>query len=169
MNEQNAPAEMSITTTVTRPTKKQRQLLEYIDAFITEHGYSPSYREIMQGLEYTSVATVALHVGNLIKRGHIRKRDNAARSLEIVAPLLPTETTIKTNQVSESEEKWLLQRVDYVFAQAESEAIAIPETIVQLQTLVDSLHILGLEAGAQQFRQRLMSLPKTDAATKRLR
>src|ERR1700742_2897401 len=67
-----------------RPTKKQKELLDFIDAFITEHGYSPSYREIMNGLEYTSVATVALHVGNLIKRGHLRKRDHSARSLEVV-------------------------------------------------------------------------------------
>ena len=52
--------------------------------FIVEHGYSPSYREIMRGCGYTSVATVALHVNNLIKRGHLRKRDHSARSLEVV-------------------------------------------------------------------------------------
>ena len=66
-----------------RPTKKQRELLSYIEQFIGEHGYSPSYREIMNGLSYTSVATVALHINNLIKRGHLRKRDHSARSLEI--------------------------------------------------------------------------------------
>src|ERR1700709_309610 len=67
-----------------RPTKKQRELLDFIENFIQEHGYSPSYREIMNGLNYTSVATVALHIGNLIKRGHLRKRDHSARSLEVV-------------------------------------------------------------------------------------
>ena len=68
-----------------RPTKKQKELLEFITAFIAENGYSPSYREIMNGLQYTSVATVALHVGNLIKRGHLRKRDHSARSLEVIS------------------------------------------------------------------------------------
>ncbi len=67
-----------------RPTKKQKELLGFIETFIGEHGYSPSYREIMKGLNYTSVATVALHVNNLIKRGHLRKRDHSARSLELV-------------------------------------------------------------------------------------
>ena len=62
-----------------RPTKKQRELLSFIEAFIAEHGYSPSYREIMQGLQYTSVATVALHVNNLIKRGHLQKRRKPTR------------------------------------------------------------------------------------------
>ena len=70
--------------TQVRPTKKQRELLTYIEEFINQHGYSPSYREIMSGLNYTSVATVALHINNLLKRGHLRKRDHSARSLEVV-------------------------------------------------------------------------------------
>src|SRR6188768_1768035 len=93
-----------------RPTKKQRQLLTYIEGFIKEHGYSPSYREIMNGLSYTSVATVALHVNNLIKRGHLRKRDHSARSLEVVGSDAMRVGAL--NAISESEEKWLVERVD---------------------------------------------------------
>jgi repressor LexA len=63
-----------------RPTKKQKELLTFIEDFIAEHGYSPSYREIMAGTGHTSVATVSLHVNNLIKRGHLAKRDRSARS-----------------------------------------------------------------------------------------
>src|SRR5205085_11890925 len=85
-------------TTTVRPTKKQRELLTFIESFINEHGYSPSYREIMTGLNYTSVATVALHVNNLIKRGHIQKRDNAARSLEVVTHS-ETSAPLKTNEI----------------------------------------------------------------------
>src|ERR1700740_3093555 len=90
-----------------RPTKKQTELLTFIDQFITAHGYSPSYREIMQGLQYTSVATVALHVNNLIKRGHLQKRDHSARSLEVVKPTIATESKVVPKQLKTSEEKWL--------------------------------------------------------------
>ena len=69
MNEKQTEEQKTV-----RPTKKQKELLSYIESFIAEHGYSPSYREIMSALHYNSVATVALHVGNLIKRGHLRKR-----------------------------------------------------------------------------------------------
>src|SRR5580698_5705693 len=96
------------TQTKVRPTKKQKELLSFIESFITEHGYSPSYREIMQGLNYTSVATVALHVGNLIKRGHIRKRDRSARSLEVVQLSEPVKVT--SNQIAAGEEKWLVEK-----------------------------------------------------------
>ncbi len=92
----------------TRPTKKQRELLTFIENFITEHGYSPSYREVMTGIGYSSVATVALHINNLIKRGHIVKRNNSARSLEIVK----TDETDKfqTSQIKPAEEKWLIEK-----------------------------------------------------------
>lgn len=67
-----------------RPTKKQYEVLVFIDQFTKKHGYSPSYREIMEGLDYTSVATIALHVNSLIKRGHLTKRENSSRSLEVI-------------------------------------------------------------------------------------
>src|SRR5579884_2180434 len=100
-----------------RPTKKQKELLSFIETFIGEHGYSPSYREIMAGLNYTSVATVALHVNSLIKRGHLVKRDRSARSLEVVSR--SDITKLATNQISPAEEKWLVEKIHYFFANAE--------------------------------------------------
>lgn len=70
----------------TRPSKKQRELLSFIDGFIKGNGYGPSYREIMRALDYKSVSTVAVHVNGLIACGLLRKADNSARSLEVVAP-----------------------------------------------------------------------------------
>lgn len=67
-----------------RPTKKQRELLNFIDGFIKGNGYGPSYREIMRALDYRSVSTVATHVNGLIARGWLVKKDNSARTLEVV-------------------------------------------------------------------------------------
>lgn len=67
-----------------RPSKKQRELLSFIDGFIKGNGYGPSYREIMRALDYKSVSTVAVHIDGLIARGLLRKKDNSARSLEVV-------------------------------------------------------------------------------------
>lgn len=158
--EQSAAPKPEIPKTV-RPTKKQRQLLEFIDAFIKEHGYSPSYREIMTGLNYTSVATVALHIKNLIRRGHIIKRDYSARSLEVVYPLDNDPPKIKTNEIDPSEEKWLLQKVDHYFTQVESEAVAPAETLADMEAVIKTLQLLGIEAGSQQFLQRFHDLANT--------
>src|SRR6185369_2844884 len=101
-----------------RPTKRQRELLTFIEEFIAANGYSPSYREIMNGLGYTSVATVALHVNNLIKRGHLRKRDRSARSLEIVGVELGLGD--KAASILEHEAKWLVEQVHALLTELES-------------------------------------------------
>ncbi len=75
------------------PTKKQYELLLFIDNFIKDNGYGPSYREIMRALNYKSVSTVAVHIDSLISRGHLRKRDNSARSLEVIDVAAAPKTT----------------------------------------------------------------------------
>jgi repressor LexA len=139
-----------------RPTKKQRELLAYIETFISEHGYSPSYREIMNGLKYTSVATVALHVNNLIKRGHLHKRDRSARSLEVVTS--SEGAKVKTNMVKAGEEKWLIEKVEHFFSQLEQQAVKEQAKIDELYVLIGTLRILGLEGAAQSFIPRLSAL-----------
>lgn len=67
-----------------RATKKQKELLEYIDGFIKGNGYGPSYREIMRALDYKSVSTVATHVNGLIAKGFLSKTDDSARSLVVI-------------------------------------------------------------------------------------
>lgn len=145
----------TITETV-RPTKKQRELLTYIEQFIQEHGYSPSYREIMRGLNYTSVATVALHIKSLISRGHLRKRDHSARSIEVVDQHLPTK--VSSNLVTASQEKWLVEKVNHYFVQAEQERRPGNDTMDTLFVLVGALKVLGMEGAVQAYIPRLSAL-----------
>ena len=67
-----------------RPSKKQQELLSFIDGFIKGNGYGPSYREVMRALGYKSVSTVSAHVDALIAKGYLRKGDYSARSIEVV-------------------------------------------------------------------------------------
>lgn len=141
------------TDTSIRPTKKQRELLSYIEDFIRDHGYSPSYREIMNGLQYTSVATVSLHVTSLIRRGHLRKRDRSARSLEVVAEASKPAVARDTSQ--KAEEKWLIDKVEHFFTELETAAEVPKDALEQLYVLVGSLRVLGLHEAAEGFLPRL--------------
>lgn len=146
-----------------RPTKKQKELLGFIETFIAEHGYSPSYREIMAGLNYNSVATVALHVNSLIKRGHVHKRDHSARSLEVVGSTEPTKVT--SNQIAPAEEKWLVEKVEHAFRQMEKTGGELAEgSLDNLYVLIGALKVLGLEGAAQSFVPRLNTLKQRQAA-----
>jgi len=142
--------------TAIRPTKKQQELLSFIVQFIGEHGYSPSYREIMTGLSYNSVATVALHVDSLIKRGHLRKRGHSARSLEIV--LNEELPKLKSNIIKPSDEKWLVEKVEYYFEQLEQSPIVEQGRLDELYVLIGALKVLGLDGAAQSFVPRLTLL-----------
>jgi SOS-response transcriptional repressor LexA len=144
-----------------RPTKKQKELLTFIEDFITAHGYSPSYREIMQGTGHTSVATVSLHVNNLIKRGHLIKRDRSARSLELIKPKgTVTELKVVTKQLNTTEEKWLIEKVEIFFKEAEAGVSVTEQDLDRLYVLIGALKVLGLDGAAQAFIARLSQLKK---------
>jgi repressor LexA len=69
-------------------TKRQKEILDFLELFLTEYGYPPSYEEIARNFGYTSLATVHEHLENLRQKGYIRKSYNASRSIE----LMPRET-----------------------------------------------------------------------------
>lgn len=154
MKDQATKSEVSLSEPV-RPTKKQKELLTFIEGFIAARGYSPSYREIMKGTGYTSVATVSLHVNNLIRRGHLRKRDRSARSLELVKPTLKVETKITPKQLKTSEEKWLVEKVELFFREVENAPKTAERELDQLYVLIGALKVLGLDGAAQSFIGRL--------------
>jgi len=138
-----------------RPSKKQRELLTFIEGFIAQHGYGPSYREIMRALDYKSVSTVAVHVDNLIKKGHLHKRDKSARSLEVHA-----ETKIASNvakPITASQEKWLIDAIGAQFAAAEKQARRVTE-LDSLYVLIGALHILGFTEAAHAYQAKLQTI-----------
>jgi repressor LexA len=87
-----------------RPSKKQKELLSFIDGFLKGYGYGPSYREIMRALDYKSVSTVAVHVDGLVARGLLAKKDNSARSLEVISQS-------STQNPDEEHIKWLKREI----------------------------------------------------------
>ena len=141
-----------------RPAKKQKELLLFIERFIAEHGYGPSYREIMRGCDYTSVATVAVHVNNLINRGHLTKRDRSARSLEVVRG----SDVMNAPQVklTAANEKWLVDAIEAKFQEVESAAKLVLGDLDKLYVLVGALSVLGFDGAAVAFKSRLKDLEK---------
>jgi repressor LexA len=65
-------------------TKRQKEILDFLEEFLGENGYPPSFEEIAHHFGYTSLATVHEHLENLKQKGYIRKSYNASRSIELV-------------------------------------------------------------------------------------
>lgn len=66
-------------------TKRQKEILDYIERFIVDRGYAPSFEEIAESFGYSSLATVHEHLSNLERKGYIRKSYNESRSIELVS------------------------------------------------------------------------------------
>src|SRR5258708_33924931 len=64
-------------------TKRQKQLVYYLENCITEHGYAPPLSEVGQYFGLSSLATVHKHLHNLEQKGFIKRVHNHSRALEI--------------------------------------------------------------------------------------
>lgn len=141
-----------------RPTKKQREMLTFIENFIAGNGFGPSYREIMRGLGYKTVSVVVHHVDNLIAAGYLAKKDHTARSLEVVGS--SRKVAVKGEKVARSEERWLIDRIEAHFMGVESQGAPVQEEVDQLYVLVGALKVLGLESAQKAFAKRLSIVKK---------
>ena len=139
-----------------RSTKRQRELLNFVDTFIQGHGYGPSYREIMRALGYKSVSTVAVHINGLMTKGYLRKRDRSARSLEVVTTHLDDSPTRKTP--TPAQEKWIINAVTDKFDDFDNSHN--PETLDELYVLVGALKVLGLDGAHVAMKTRLIDCLK---------
>jgi repressor LexA len=64
-------------------TRRQKDVLDFISSFIKQHGYSPSFEEIADGLGLASLATVHKHIQALEAKHYLHRNYNHSRSLEI--------------------------------------------------------------------------------------
>ncbi len=64
-------------------TKRQKQMVDYLDNYISEHGYAPTLAEVGEYFGLSSLATVHKHLRNLEQKGMIRRQHNHSRALEL--------------------------------------------------------------------------------------
>lgn len=62
---------------------KQERIFRFIEQFITERGYNPTYRDIMHGCQLSSLSVARYNVQKLIMAGRLVADDNVARSLRL--------------------------------------------------------------------------------------
>jgi len=65
-------------------TKRQKELVDYLDAYIVKAGYAPTLEEIGQHFGLSSLATIHKHLTNLERKGMIRRKWNRSRALEVL-------------------------------------------------------------------------------------
>jgi len=126
-------------------TKRQREILDYLNEFIQQHGYAPSLEEIGKKFALSSLATVHKHLTNLQEKGFIRRAWNRSRSVE----LLPSRSGGRAIEVP------LLGYVAAgmpIEAVTGTESIAIPESLVSGKRDTYVLRVRGDSMIDEQIR-----------------
>jgi len=104
-------------------TRRQKEILDFLNRFIGRKGYAPTIEEIAGHFGLRSLATVHKHLTHLQDKGLIRRHWNRSRALE----LLPTEVRVRAVELP------LLGRVaagSPIEAIQSTETIFVPEDMV---------------------------------------
>ena len=104
-------------------TRRQKELIDFLDHFIEKKGYAPTIEEMAEHFGLRSLATVHKHLTNLQKKGLVRRHSNRSRALELV----PTRVKVKAIELP------LLGRVaagSPIEAITSTETIYVPEDMV---------------------------------------
>ncbi len=78
-------------------TRKQHELLTYIERHLRETGFSPSFEEMKEALQLRSKSGIHRLISALEERGFLRRRHHRARALEVVR--LPDDAASRTPEV----------------------------------------------------------------------
>jgi repressor LexA len=112
-------------STMATLTKRQKQLADYLENYINEHGYAPTLAEVGAYFGLTSLATVHKHLRNLESKGIIKRQHNHSRALEI---------TQRRRRAAGAQELPLLGQVaagQPIEAIESNETISVPEDFVR--------------------------------------
>jgi repressor LexA len=126
-------------------TKRQRQVYDFISEFVQRNGYSPSFDEIREGMDLSSLATVHKHITNLEKKGLLTRDYNRSRSIDLLPPKgrLKQAMSVNTGLV--------LPLLGRIAAGQPIEAVQNPETI-SLADFVRSKEVFVLEVRGESMQ-----------------
>lgn len=104
-------------------TRRQKQILDFVQHYLAENGFAPSFEEIAEHFSFRSLATVHEHLTNLERKGYIQRGHNESRAIELV-PVPGQSAAIELpllGQVAAGEP---------IEAVAAAESIAVPQDLI---------------------------------------
>ena len=104
-------------------TRRQKQILDYLQGYIADHGFAPSFEEIAEHFTFRSLATVHEHLTNLERKGYIHRGHNESRAIQVI-PVAGQAAAVE------------LPLLGQVAAGEPIEAVVSPETISVPQDLI---------------------------------
>ena len=110
-------------------TRRQKELYDFLLNFVDQHGYSPSFEEIAEGMQLNSLATVHKHITNLEQKGLLRRDYNRSRSIDLLKPRGQMKTSLAVAAAATAQANLSLPLLGRIAAGQPLEAVENPESI----------------------------------------
>jgi len=110
-------------------TRRQKELYDFLLKFVDEHGYSPSFEEIAEGMSLSSLATVHKHITNLEQKGLLKRDYNRSRSIDLLKPRGLMKTSLAVAAAAAAQSNVTLPLLGRIAAGQPLEAVENPESI----------------------------------------
>jgi repressor LexA len=120
-------------------TRRQKEILDFLESFVSRNGYSPSFEEIARGMGLKSLATVHKHITNLEKKGLLDRVHNRSRSIDVLPPGTRSRTSDR------------LPLMGQIAAGLPVETSEIPDSI-SLHDVVGNRDVFALEVRGESMR-----------------
>ena len=122
---------------------RQHETLEFVRAYVSEHGAAPSRPEIAQALGLSHVSTVDSHLSALMKKGWVELKPGAPRYIRLLREDLPV---VVAGPIAAGEPILAEGRVTARLPRSARELFSPPPNYF-LQVKGDSMDKLGLRTG----------------------
>jgi len=110
-------------------TRRQKELYDFLLNFVDQRGYSPSFEEIAEGMQLSSLATVHKHITNLEQKGLLRRDYNRSRSIDLLKPRGLMKTSLAVAAAATAQANLSLPLLGRIAAGQPLEAVENPESI----------------------------------------
>ncbi|MGA7463021.1 MAG: transcriptional repressor LexA [Candidatus Korobacteraceae bacterium] len=110
-------------------TRRQKDLYDFLLRFVDQHGYSPSFEEIAEGMGLSSLATVHKHITNLEQKGLLKRDYNRSRSIDLLKPRGLMKTSLAVAAAATAQSNVTLPLLGRIAAGQPLEAVENPESI----------------------------------------
>jgi repressor LexA len=132
-------------------TRRQKQVYDFISSFVDQHGYSPSFEEIAEGLGLSSLATVHKHITNLEQKELLRRDYNRSRSIDLLKPRGRMKESLAVAAAAAAESSMSLPLLGRIAAGQPLEAVENPESI-SLADFTRSKEVYVLQVRGQSMQ-----------------
>jgi len=114
-------------------TKRQKEVLDFVENYTTKKGYAPSFEEIRKRLKLASVSTIHFHISKLKEGGYLGKTENKARAISVTSK----EPMVKIPLLG------VIAAGEPIEAIQQNEFITIPKTKLPPSSEVYALRVVG--------------------------